>query len=116
MAQGIRGEQKEIDWYPVRLSEKAGADPVWKGIVPSFTAFHWHGEVFELASRAESLASSELTPRQAFRYGSNAYGVLFHLEITEPLLKSMMSVSREERQAAGLSGREIVDNAELHLA
>lgn len=114
-AQVIRAEQKEIGWYPVQLSEKAEADLVWKGIVPSFTAFHWHGDVFELANGAESLASSELTPLQAFRYGSNVYGVLFHLEVTESLIKAMISAFPEELQAAGLSGKEIVRDAELHV-
>ncbi|MBI3015028.1 MAG: hypothetical protein HYY65_08240, partial [Candidatus Tectomicrobia bacterium] len=38
------------------------------------------------------LASSELYPYQAFRIGSRAYGLLFHLEITEAMVNQFCSL------------------------
>ena len=81
-AKVAKGKQKEIGWYPVTLSRAAMADPLWKGIESPFTAYHWHGDVFELPRGAEALASSALTPCQAFCYGDHAYGFLFHMEVT----------------------------------
>jgi GMP synthase (glutamine-hydrolysing) len=69
-------------------------------------ALHWHGDVFELPSGAVSLASSELTAHQAFRYGKSAYGLLFHLEMTEAMIAEMAaSFGNELREAGGEPSR-----------
>ena len=54
-----------------------------------FTAFHWHGDVFELPDGAVQLAASTQTEQQAFRYGDNAYGLLFHLDVTPKTVAGM---------------------------
>src|SRR5262249_54375226 len=50
------------------------------------TAFHWHGETFDLPPGAELLASSDLCLHQAYRVGSNVYGLQFHLEVTPEMI------------------------------
>ena len=47
----------------------------------------WHCEGFDLPHQCELLATSELFPNQAFRYGDNTYGVQFHPEVTPQVLK-----------------------------
>jgi GMP synthase (glutamine-hydrolysing) len=97
-----KGKSKELGWYPVRLSEAAVQDSVFAGVRPEFYPFHWHGDVFSLPKTAVGLASSQLTPYQAFRYGENAYGILFHLEVTEEQISHMLSdFSEELREADG---------------
>jgi len=59
-------------------------------------AFHWHGDAFTLPEGAVPLASSTLTPLQAYRFGSNAWGVQFHLEVNEEVLAAMMMTSGEQ--------------------
>lgn len=49
--------------------------------------FHWHKEGFELPKDAVLLATGELFPNQAFRYGESAYGLQFHPEITQDMIK-----------------------------
>jgi len=110
-AKVTKGRKKEIGWYPVTLTETATGDRLWKGVEPSFTAYHWHGDVFELPRGAEPLASSALTPCQAFRYGKNAYGFLFHMEVTEEIIRDMVQTFADELQEEGLDGRRIVDRA-----
>ncbi len=44
--------------------------------------YHWHNEGFEIASGAELLAVGSDFPNQAYRYGSTAYGIQFHPEVT----------------------------------
>ncbi len=110
-----RGPQKEIGWFPVWLTEAAQADVLWAGVTSPFIAYHWHGDVFDCPSGAVPLAYSEVTACQAFRYGTNAYGLLFHLEVTEPLIAEMVRTFAEELREAGLSGEEILRQAPQHL-
>ncbi|NJO42395.1 MAG: glutamine amidotransferase [Cyanobacteria bacterium CRU_2_1] len=48
--------------------------------------YHWHKEGFELPQDAVLLATGEVFPHQAFRYGETAYGVQFHPEITREMI------------------------------
>ena len=114
-AKVTKGKKKEIGWHPVTLTEAAKSDPLWIEVEPSFTAYHWHGDIFEVPPGAVSLASSELTKCHAFRYGHQAYGFLFHMEITERMIKDMVKTFRDELQEIGTVGREIVEKAKDHL-
>lgn len=110
-----RGEKKEIGWHPVRLTESAATDALWKEIASPFIAYHWHGDVFDLPSGSVSLASSDLTPCQAFRHGDNAYGFVFHMEVTETIVRDMVRVFADELRAEELDGEEILRQAKEHL-
>lgn len=110
-----KGDRKEIGWYPVTLTESARNDPLWRGISSPFVAYHWHGDVFELPRGAVRLASSELTACQAFRYGRRAYGFLFHMEVTEQIIRNMVATFADELREVGIDGREIVERAKEYL-
>jgi GMP synthase (glutamine-hydrolysing) len=111
-----KGEQKEIGWHPIALTEDAAeADPLWRGVVPYFTAFHWHGDVFTLPHRAVSLAYSELTSCQGFRYGKAAYGFLFHMEVTEQIINDMVTAFHGELNEENLDGATLIVKASEHL-
>lgn len=45
--------------------------------------FQWHEDMFALPDDATLLAISRACPYQAFRVGSCAYGLQFHVEITD---------------------------------
>jgi GMP synthase (glutamine-hydrolysing) len=109
------GKQKEIGWYPVALSKEAGQDALWKGAPATFMAYHWHGDVFDLPAGAVSLARSELTAHQAFRYGANAYGFLFHMEVTGAMVAEMVTDFAGELHEAGIDARGILGGAKKHL-
>ena len=49
------------------------------------TESHYHE--FGLPAGATLLARSALYPRQAFRYGRNAYGFQFHAEVTRDIFR-----------------------------
>lgn len=85
------GKQQEIGWKSVRLNDFAASDPLWQGVPRSFMAFHWHGDIFDLPTGAVPLAESDLTPWQAFSYGKNAYGFLFHAEVTKESIQGMVN-------------------------
>ncbi len=103
--------RREIGWYPVYLTPGAAHDALWAGIDATFRPFHWHGDSFTLPQGAEALASSSLTSCQAFRYGTNAYGFLFHIEMDEAMVRGMVDGFGDELEAAGSSARDIETDA-----
>lgn len=80
------GGAKEIGWYDVTLTEEGMRDGCMAelGVEGGKTAqvFQWHGDTFDLPAGAVRLASSDLYPNQAFRYGDHAYALQFHIEVT----------------------------------
>lgn len=80
---------QEIGFYRVRLSDAAASDELFAGAPRDFVAFHWHGDAFTLPPGAVPLASTTMTPLQAFRFGHRAWGVQFHLETDAEVLQAM---------------------------
>lgn len=109
------GKKKEIGWHSVQLTPEAQTDRLWSGIDPVFAAYHWHGDLFQLPEGAVLLARSAQTEHQAFRYGPNAYGFLFHMEVTEKIIGEMVEAFSEELRESRVDGGEIVGKAHDHL-
>jgi len=109
------GARKEIGWHRVSLTPAAATDPLWAGVASSFMGYHWHGDVFELPHGATALAASELTPCQAFRYDRSAYGLLFHLEVTAPIVTAMVAAFTDELTQCGIDGDAILQRMPDHL-
>lgn len=95
------GPEKEIGWYPLTLSRDGQADQLFSGFPGTFEAFEWHGDIFDLPNGAVNLASSARYPHQAFRVGRRVYGLLFHLEVTAPMVRTMADTFRDEVAALG---------------
>lgn len=111
-ARVTKGPRKEIGWSPIQLSDAAFKDRLWSGAPRELTVLHWHGDVFELPAGAVNLARSELTPHQAFRCGDRAYGLLFHLEMTEEMAAEMAATFGDElREAGGEASRFEAESA-----
>ena len=79
------GGEPEVGILPVELTQAGSTDRVTGGLPNSFPTLQWHGDTFELPDGAELLASSPTYPNQAFRYGESAYGVQFHIEVTDAM-------------------------------
>lgn len=110
-----KGRGKEIGWHEVSLNDQAENDPLLGGLPRRFMGFHWHGDVFTLPSGAVPLASSGLTDCQAFRYTNKVHGFLFHLEVTQDLLRGMVRNFEDELRESALDGARIEADAERHL-
>jgi GMP synthase (glutamine-hydrolysing) len=72
----------EIGFAPVDV---VAHDPLLAAAGPRPTVLHWHADAVDLPAGATLLASTEVTPVQAFRAGS-AVGVQFHLEVDAGVL------------------------------
>lgn len=92
---------REIGWYDVRLTEAGRADPVLGGFSVPQPMFHWHRDTFTLPDGAVGLASSQLCPNQAFRYGEHAYGLQFHLEVEAALIERWLTLPFYAQELAG---------------
>jgi len=110
-----RGDQREIGWFSVRLSDDAADDRLFRGMPREFVAAHWHSDVFDLPRGATALASSERTPVQAYRFGDKAYGLLFHAEMTREILGALVAEFGDGLKRIGLDGDVIMLDAERHL-
>lgn len=111
-----RAAHKEIGWYPVRLRPEAKDDRLLRGLPEEFIACHWHGDIFDLPTGAVALASSELTELQGFRHGDNAWGLLFHAEMTQRIVAALVSEFGEGLKRVGIDGDDILASAPRHLA
>ncbi len=110
------GKEKEIGWGAVQLTLDFRADRLFAEVPTTFMALHWHGDVFELPKGAISLGHSAKTRHQGFRHGANAYGLLFHLEVTPALVRNMISSFEDELGAAGASAEVIERGLASHMA
>ena len=102
------GLRKEIGWFPVRLTQRGVVDPVFHGFDQERPVFHWHGDTFALPEGAWHLASSDLYPNQAFRWGRWTYGLQFHVEVTPEMVAAFVEAYADE-----LAALDYVDGAEL---
>jgi len=85
-ARVFRNPEKEIGWFDVHVTDEGARDPLFRCFDPPESVFHWHGETFDLPAGATWLAWSERCRHQAFRIGSNVYGLQFHLEVTPEMI------------------------------
>jgi GMP synthase-like glutamine amidotransferase len=95
-ARVYHGPKKEIGWYEVQLTEEGRNDPFLSCFPPIFPVFQWHGDTFDLPPDALPLVSSEAYTNQAFRISNRAYGLQFHLEITNNMIESWLEESKED--------------------
>jgi len=85
---------KEIGYDTVQLTAAGSADRLFKGFERDVRVLQWHGDAFDLPRGASLLATSPLCRNQAFVY-QNAYGLLFHLELTPAMVRGLAEVNRE---------------------
>jgi len=109
---------KEIGWYDVSLTRIGSIDPLFSHLPKTFSVFQWHEDTFDIPHNAILLATSSLIPYQAFRYGDNAYGLQFHLEVTQEMIREWMETYEEEfkgPQPPLVSKLKILSDTELKI-
>jgi GMP synthase (glutamine-hydrolysing) len=107
-AKVYRNKHKEIGWFPVRHLQEGS---IAAGLPRTFTAFHWHGEAFDLPAGAVRLAESDGCANQAFEFGGKALALQFHLEVTRESVEGLV-----RNCAADITPGPYVQSAEQMLA
>ncbi len=73
----------EVGVCDVQFTAAARSDPLFAGMAERFACLQWHGaEVTRLPPEATVTAVNEGGVIEAFRYGSHAFGLQFHVETT----------------------------------
>jgi GMP synthase (glutamine-hydrolysing) len=75
------GKQKELGWDAMTLTKEGKASPL--AAIDGVRVLNWHGDTFDLPQGATRLASSAITPNQAFTYGPNVLALQFHVELPQ---------------------------------
>ncbi len=84
-------DQKEIGWYDISLTREGKNDLLFEGLSSDLKAFEWHEDTFEKPIGSIFLAESTTCANQAFRFGSNAYGLQFHVEVTAEMIETWVN-------------------------
>ena len=115
-----RNAVPEIGWYPLQKTDAGHSDPVLAPLHADTPVFQWHGCRFDIPTDAVHLARSNDCDQQAFRYGDNAYGFQFHLEMDERLVERWLAqpAYRDELADSGLPHDEHAIRAQTrqHIA
>jgi len=114
-----RHEVREVGWHEVRLTSEGAADTLFRHFGASERVFQMHGDTFDIPTSATHLALSGTCPSQAFRYGSKAYGIQFHLEVDQAMIDRFLTRPESRREVEQFAGAEAVAGIEretgLHL-
>jgi len=99
-AKVFKAPVKEVGWYDVSLTRIGSRDPLFSDLPKTFSVFQWHEDTFEIPKAGKLIATSSPISHQAFRYGENAYGLQFHLEVTEEMITEWVETYGEENGSA----------------
>ncbi len=95
------GPSSEIEFGNVDLTIAAKQDTLFENLPDPLPVFHWHADTFDLPDGAHLLARNSNYKHQAFRFGSNAYGLQFHIEVDLETWKDWQSHLPEHAMADG---------------
>jgi GMP synthase (glutamine-hydrolysing) len=94
------GQTREIGWSTLTLT--AAGRACCLQALDGEPVLHWHGDTFELPPGAELLASSTLTPHQAFSCGATALALQFHPEVYGPDIEPWLIGHVDELKQTGI--------------
>ncbi len=104
---------KEIGWYPLQILPAAAGDSLFADCQNTEIVFQWHGDTFDLPTGAVLLAQSGQCKHQAFRVGSSAWGLQFHIEMTPDMVDLWLDEAGNRNELAQL---DYIDPATIRAA
>ena len=82
---------------PKSSTDAASKSRVFRRLPERFTAFHWHGDTFDLPPGATWIAESDACRNQAFEYGGGrVIGLQFHLDTTLESIRRLVEHCGDE--------------------
>lgn len=107
------GKQKELGWKRVELSDAGKQSPLHH--LEYSPVLHWHGDTFDLPAGAVHLASSDITPNQAFSWKKRGLALQFHPEVTvHGMERWFIGNTMELRQTAGVSINQLREETQRY--
>jgi GMP synthase (glutamine-hydrolysing) len=83
-----KAPQKEIGWYKVEKTGEGKKDTLFNKSPDHIKVFQWHEDTLDVPEGAVLIAEGKDCKNQGFRVGQNAYGLQFHIEVTEDMIQS----------------------------
>lgn len=99
------GPAKEIGWSELTLTEAGRRSSLSR--LEGAPVLHWHGDSFDLPESAVRLASTALTPNQAFAIGEFALATQFHAEADGGAIEAWLIGHTCELAHAGVSVEDL---------
>jgi GMP synthase-like glutamine amidotransferase len=93
----LKANTREIGWHTVNVTKEGRLDTLFYGLPTSLIVFQWHEDTFELPEGGTLLVRGKKCRNQAFKVGSYAYGLQFHVEATSDMVSEWMK--DQEKQA-----------------
>jgi len=103
-AEIYQANERELGWYDLYPMANAASDPLFSKLEGDIEVFQWHGETFTLPEGATLLASCKNVPNQAFRLGTCQYGLQFHIEVDENIIRDWVKICDSERRHLDTEG------------
>lgn len=102
-----KAAEPEIGWQEVTLTRQGTEDILLRGVAHAINVFEWHEDTFAVPEGGVLLATSGSCVNQACRFGANAYGLQFHIEVTPEMVASWIQAYAQEgrvdlSEAAGI--------------
>ena len=107
---------RELGFLPVKATAAGMDDPVLAPFTPEATVFQFHEDECELPPGAELLMEGEDVTVQAFKVGTNSYGIQFHFEVTPEIISAWCDEVPDLEAGWGLSKERVLADARDHLA
>lgn len=108
-AQVKKHSSPSIGFYEVQFTEAGRNDPLFADLPGHQQVIHWHEDTFDLPAGAVLLATNPHTLNQTFRYGRNAYGTQFHIELTPSMLDVWLHYPEYRQEIIRALGEEAAD-------
>ena len=102
---------REIGTVAIQLNEHGQADSLLRDLPVCFSAQVSHSQtVTRLPKNACLLAGNEFEPHHAFRVGENAWGLQFHPEFSQRVIKAYIDERRAELVSERLDPDQLLRN------
>ncbi|MCS7179784.1 MAG: type 1 glutamine amidotransferase, partial [bacterium] len=83
------GKCKEVGFYEVEITDLGRKDNLFNCIEESFYVFQYHSDCFEIPEKGTLLVKGkDCYINQGFKVDENLYGLQFHIEVEEKLLRN----------------------------
>jgi GMP synthase-like glutamine amidotransferase len=116
-AKVYRDISNEVGWFPIQFNTRELID--YPFVPEHITAFHWHGDTFDIPEGAIRIASSEHTRNQGFVIRNNIVALQFHLEMNlSSIRKIIKALGRklDKNEKFVQSASAIFEQADHHIA
>ncbi len=111
-----KNRYREIGWFPVMRSGAAASSGIGAAFPEKFTAFHWHGDTFDIPAGAIRVAGSHACRNQGFVYDERVVALQFHLEATPESVRALLDNCPDDLDGTMfVQGEEDID-ADMYYA